>query len=226
MVTKTSLLEEVFRTQRAKAEAHAGRAVLIDRSNWPYVDGDNEDNRSLQRFERCFRKRQLLMTDDAPVWLLTFQAPNRNYEDGRRNQNQRVDLVGLRQDGTLVIFEAKAAGIQTDTPFKAVVQGLDCLACLMCRSNVEKMSADLETIRAAGGCPDGFADVKIDPRQRPVLAVIAPDTYWTWFAGQPELSGSGWQNLPLQSSDEFELQFLSGEFDQQKWTSVSPTSLS
>ena len=225
-MTKTSLLEEVFRTQRAKAEAHAGRAVLIDRSNWPYVDGDNEDNRSLQRFERCFRKRQLLMTDDAPVWLLTFQAPNQNYDDGRGNQNQRADLVGLRQDGTLVVFEAKAAGNQTDTPFKAVVQGLDYLACLMRRSNVENMSVDLETIRAAGGCPDGFADVKIDPRQRPVLAVIAPDTYWTWFAGQPELGGSGWQHLPSQSSDEFELQFLSGEFDQQKWTSVSPASLS
>ena len=229
-----ALLEEVFLCQKAVSEAYAGRNVFRNRANHAYVEseaGSQTERRQVQSLFRMIHDdtqdastRGLLHVDDEAIWVPTFEAPNQN-EQGVGQRGRRADLIGLDKEGRLFVFEAKAADNGNDTPLSAIVEGLDYLACLLRSGNLEMIEDDLDRIHSSQGYPDGFA-TNVDPDQKPVVAVMAPQPYWDRFDGSGTKRGEGWQSLMGVKSELFDIQFLCGEFNNQKWTSVSPASLS
>src|SRR5207249_10230376 len=121
----------------------------------------------------------------SPYWLLGYEWPNQGSEAGRR-----ADLVGLTPQGGLAVFECKV--VNRDTPFTAVLEGLDYLTCLTSEPNFQKIQSSFaEWTRKPGKIvPEGFVDVRPDRTQEHEVIVLAPKEYFGTYCRTDR--GHGW----------------------------------
>ena len=202
------LLEGSFEAQRSSGVRYDGPSVLLNRTRneseiREFAASTETTERPLVKklFARCFLDSgQVLMVDEEPVWLLTFEAPNQGGDQSNESKGRRADLVGLRRDGSLVVFEAKRAKNTDDSPLSAVVEGLDYLASLLAAGNLGKLQADIDSIRGIENesCPEAFHNVEFDRLMKPAVYVIAPAAYYASFPSDPSarnsnrVRGEGW----------------------------------
>jgi len=206
---------------REFGDAYQGANVFIDRDDqaWDYGNYPNQ-NREDMRAYRLYREAHLhndgcIDLGGQQVWLLTCQVPNQ-----ARIRGRRADLVGLRQDGSLVVFECKVATNKRDTPLFALLEGLDYLSHLLLPANVERFQNGLDRWRhkqrhgefQSQVPPD---DVQFNPESRHAVFVLAPAGYYRWHWGhrpasqQWLLSDRRWPNTPAP----VEIEFATSDFD-------------
>lgn len=130
-----------------------------------------------------------LVVGEGPVWIINLFVPN------QANQNKCcADILGLRPDGSLVVFEAKRATNQ-ETPLYALLEGLDYLAHLLIPKNLERLSTGFEAWRAHRRQPEGFENVVIVPNQRHSVLVLAPSEYYQKHQQDAKQVPQGWDWL-------------------------------
>jgi hypothetical protein len=123
-----------------------------------------------------------LQVDDFPVWLINYEVPNQSNEKKRR-----ADLLGLKLDGSLVVFECKVEDNHRDSPFRAVFEGLDYLGHLLVRANMEKLISGFDRWRkkprnedVLTKIPPQFRDVTVEREARHAVIVLAPESYFSF----------------------------------------------
>ena len=180
------LMEEEFAQIREYGEAYKGD-VFKDRDKHAlrhenHLKQHREDV-LVQRLFRDVHNRALgvLEVGSDPIWLISFQVPNQASGRGRR-----ADLLGLRPDGSLVVFECKVA-MGKETPLYALTEGLDYLAHLTIPANMKKLRMGFDKWRNKR-CVDPelsqisqkFSKVEIDimPKARHAVFVLAPEEYY------------------------------------------------
>src|SRR5690606_37831471 len=107
-----------------------------------------------------------------PVWLVTIQVPN------QAKQTKRcADLLGLRRDGSLIVFECKAE-TNRDSPMLALLEGLDYLAHLLLQENMTKLQNGFDKWRSkprsgarTSVVPDKFKQVQMKSEARHTVVV-------------------------------------------------------
>jgi hypothetical protein len=123
-----------------------------------------------------YHRKQLAFTNGESVKLLDYQFPlkSTNADDGIG----KIDLLGITDDGTLVILELKTEGNLEDRRI-GLVEGL--IYAAIVEANIHQIAKE---ITAAFGVHVNCS--------RPKLFFIAPPKFWTHELGYPsraELSG-------------------------------------
>ncbi|MBY0527986.1 MAG: hypothetical protein K2R98_31605, partial [Gemmataceae bacterium] len=91
--------------------------VFIDRDLRPAKDDPSRSSEKLlvRRWYRTIHEQGgLLRLGSEEVWPISWEVPNQGKEKSNAVKSRRVDLLGLRRDGGLVIFECKI-GTNKDT---------------------------------------------------------------------------------------------------------------
>lgn len=195
------LLDEQYLKERSIDRRYEGEFILRHREeNEQNLIGEKKAVEKL--FHACLRAHDgCLEIGDELFWLLAYEVPNQF-----KQQGQRADLLGLNQDGGLVVFEAKLAN-NSYAPVCALLEGLDYLAGLTCKSNFERLCEELVAITKARSCPKSFTGVtpKIDARHS-VVVLAELDYFFGTFSRSPR--GRGWDDLAnLRPDDGSEIQF-------------------
>lgn len=128
----------------------------------------------------------VLNIGDTPVWLFSCEVPNQGKELSHRTTGRRADLLGLRQDGSLIVFECKGPKNPKDSPIYGLLEGLDYLGCLLTNRNLTSLSDDLQEWLGEHEPRDGqFSSVfpkdwqlEIVPEARHGVVVLAPKSYY------------------------------------------------
>jgi hypothetical protein len=139
-----------------------------------------------QFYKRVHQAGGLIDLGGDAVWPICWDVPNQGNEDSNRTKSRKVDLLGLRRDGSLVVFECKAEN--KNTPLFALLQGLDYLGCLLTSRNLKKLQDGfvrwrdkerLEQETFISKVPDDFKHVSIVATQCPhSVIVLAPLAYY------------------------------------------------
>ena len=185
-------LDDEFRRQRESADGYA-KEVFIDRDEHPHQEGATERRMVAQLYHVCSRENQgCLVIGDEPFWLLGYEWPN---QGGDAEKGRRADLVGLGRDGGIVVFECKRAN-NNDPPLTALIEGLDYLSCLLCRSNFEKIIAGFDRWKAKPQkvVPRGFSGTTPREDARASMIVLAPETYFVDLFSRSK-RGEGWKDI-------------------------------
>lgn len=206
------MLDQEFERLATVDEAYVGD-VFKDRDAHDATEGTTERCLVASLYHLCLSENQgCLLFDSEPIWLLGYEWPN---QGGNQERGRRADLVGLRLDGGLVVFECKRAD-NSDPPVTAVVEGLDYLACLLRRQNFEKVTSGFFAWvgREDKRVPNGFEDVVPTQSAQPSLVVMAPEEY---FRGRYSRSrrGEGWSEISQIGSSlaqNFSLYFACSDF--------------
>lgn len=168
-------LDREFLRQRESLATYAS-SVFIDRDEHPLADGEREERLVARLYRSALAADGCVTFRRQPIWLLGFQWPT---QGGVKEKSRRADLVGLRADGGLVVFEAK---VKTgDPPLHAMCEGLDYLACLLRPGNFSKIEKGFQSWSTKRGktIPQEFRGIKPRPDVRPSLFVLAPEAYYT-----------------------------------------------
>ena len=128
----------------------------------------------------------VLQIGDMPVWLFSCEVPNQGKELSNRTKKRRADLLGLRQDGSLVVFECKGPQNRHDSPLYGLLEGLDYLGCLLTRRNLASLSDDLQDwLGNTASQEQQFSSVfpedwtlEIEPQACHGVVVLAPKSYY------------------------------------------------
>jgi hypothetical protein len=140
----------------------------------------------------------VLNIDGTEIWLFSCEVPNQGKRLSYRTKKRRADLVGLRQDGSLIVFECKGPQNCDDSPFYGLLEGLDYLGCLLTRQNFASLNEDLQDwIAEHQVSPTGFSSVvpnwpsfSIAPQAQHSVIVLAPQSYYDLHvldsAGRPK----------------------------------------
>lgn len=136
---------------------------------------------SVQRlFREVYRKANGIITvGDIPTWLISYEVPNQG------NGAQRcANLLGLRLDGSLVVFECKPENGPA-SPFYALLEGLDYLGHLLVPQNMMSLRRGFDRWRfkdratnSLSKVPPDFANVAINPGNKHSVVVLAPAEYY------------------------------------------------
>jgi hypothetical protein len=140
-------------------------------------------------------------------WLLGYEWPNQGGDRGRR-----ADLVGLTRQGGLVVFEGKLA-TNSYSPFAAVLEGLDYLACLTSESNFTKIQDGFSRWAAKQGVtvPPEFQNVAPCSTAEHEVIVLAPADYYGLYSRS--VRGTGWQSFAaLPASSVLSIRFAVADF--------------
>lgn len=128
-----------------------------------------------------------------PIWIISCQVPNQG-----NHRKRCADLLGLRRDGSLVVFEAKVEG--GTSPLYAVIEGLDYLGHLLIADNMARLTNGFEQWRTRHGSPDvysqtppGFEDVHICPKAKHSVLVLAPLEYYEFHRTDAKGINQGWE---------------------------------
>jgi hypothetical protein len=125
------LLEAEYMAERSGDHYYEGPTIAIcrDKDRWTLAaEGERGAVKALYHTCRTNSSRCLWIGGQR-YWLLGYEWPNQEKEKGRR-----ADLVGLSEQGGLVVFECKR-GAGGYSPIAAVLEGLDYLACLTSERN-------------------------------------------------------------------------------------------
>jgi len=128
----------------------------------------------------------ILHIGDMPVWLFSCQVPNQGKELSNQTKKRCADLLGLRRDGSLVVFECKGPRNRQTSPLFGLLEGLDYLGCLLTERNLSDLSSELDRwLRDYEPESDGFSSKlpadwppKIEPSARHGVVVLAPQSYY------------------------------------------------
>lgn len=166
-------LDAEFRRQTEISEGYAGE-VFIDRNAHPLADGEREERQVARLYRSAQAGDGCVTLHQQRVWLLGYQWPNQG-----RERSRRADLVGMTEDGGIIVFEAKLTN--GDSPFIAIAEGLDYLACLLRLENFGKIEAGFKRWQASRTVPKplGFEQTVPDRHIRPTLVILAPEAYFT-----------------------------------------------
>ncbi|MCA9067326.1 MAG: hypothetical protein KDA84_00280 [Planctomycetaceae bacterium] len=170
------LLQFAFTRMRETPGGYEGE-VFKDRDNRKYPDLKKEEHYVANLFHEARQNNHgLLMIGDEEYWLLGFEWPN---QGGNAEKKRRADLVGMKLDGGLVIFECKL-GANADPPAIAFAEGLDYASHLVRSDNAAKIAAGFRKWRNKRGqlIPTSFAGVV--PKDNVAVSVIllAEDQYY------------------------------------------------
>lgn len=183
-------LDEEFRRQLESAEGYS-KEVFIDRDSHPLEDGEREERLVAKLYRLALTSDGCVNFHNERIWLIGFQWPTHG---GSSEKSRRADLVGIRTDGAIVVFEAKAAS--GNAPLIAIMEGLDYLACLLRSANFNKITSGFAKWKLKKGktIPAGFELTTPCRTHRPTLVVLAPDSY---FSGRQSRSvrGRDWPYL-------------------------------
>ncbi len=195
--------EEVGRVKHEEGP-YQGQNVFIDRGDlaWgPYVDRPDQHLEELSAY-RVYRQVHeendgALAVEGDQVWLVTLQVPNQERFRGRR-----ADLVGIRTDGSIVVFECKVGGNRSDSPLVGLFEGLDYLSHLLIDDNFDRFSEGLDEWRAKHGIsdvrsltPDAFHDVAPVQSAKHAVVVLAPQEYYELHRLDSHGVEQGWHLL-------------------------------
>ena len=168
-------LDAEFQRQRALDECYQ-EEVFKNRDSHPLDDGEKEERLVARLYRSALAGDGCLYLRSERIWLLGFQWPT---QGGSKEKGRRADLIGMTNEGGLVLFEAKIAN--GDAPLIALTEGLDYLACLFRVGNFTKICSGFENWIATRKypIPDGFTGVVPDASIRPTIVVLAPEAYFT-----------------------------------------------
>ena len=204
-------LNDQFRHQSQTDEAYASE-IFKDRSLEEPSVGSGERHLVAQLYQLCRNQNHgCLDVGGEPIWLLGYEWPN---QGGNSEKGRRADLVGLREDGAVVVFECKRAD-NPDPPITALVEGLDYLSCMMRSRNFEKLLGGFDRFIEANGVPARFQGWRPRQGSRPSIVVLAPESYFKKYSERSK-RGFGWENLAKigsEACDEFAVAFAITEFD-------------
>ena len=131
----------------------------------------------------------ILQIGDTKVWLFTLQVPNQGKLHSSQTKGRRADLLGLKEDGSLVLFEVKGPRNRQDSPLYGILEGLDYLGCLLTPRNLTRLNdglqewiIDQESKEKNSGqfssiIPD-WPKLSIDPQGNHTVIVLAPRSYF------------------------------------------------
>ncbi|MCA9235860.1 MAG: hypothetical protein KDA44_10335 [Planctomycetales bacterium] len=181
------MLIDAFRTQRCDDATYEGE-VFINRDDAPDVEGTREEHLVKRLYLQCLKSPTdpgCLVLEQEKTWLLGWQFPT---QGGDKEKSRRADLVGVRQDGGLVVFECKRED-NRDSLLIAILEGLDYLACLLQNGNFSKLTRGFEGWKGqrsvSGAIPTGFDEVLPEISAEPWVVLLAPKQYY-----QMQLRGS------------------------------------
>ncbi len=205
------LLEGEFLRQQQVDSEYTGRQVFIDRDNHDIANATSPERRAVYTLYHLCREQasRCLRVGDETYWLLGYEWPNQ----GNRRMS-RADLVGLKRDGGLVVFECKLQNNRY-APVAAILEGLDYLACLTREQNFDRLHEGFWAWRDQEGfqIPDGFLDSEPDRAAKHAVILLAPQGYYDLYTRSQR--GLGWQSLARVgrcSCDKLELGFAVSDF--------------
>lgn len=206
---------------------YKGKHVFIDRDAKAkqYERHARLDREKLQVY-RLFRltharSNGMLKVGNQYVWLVSCEVPNQGKRSGRR-----ADLLGVREDGSLVVFECKIVTNRHDSPIKACLEGLDYLAHLVQRENFARLEAGYTRWRdkarradALSCIPKRCAGLNLVRDARHAVLVLAPADYFNLHRldalkrpqGWELLSDRMWSRSPMACELDFVVSDFSGE---------------
>ncbi len=168
----------VFRNRDDRVHTHRTR------------DSEDEEILVYKLYSAVHEKHQGILTlGDMPVWLFTLQVPNQGKRLSSMTKGRRADLLGLRPDGSLVLFEVKGPRNGQDSPLYGILEGLDYLGCLLTPKNLSRLNEGLQewimdqernepvTSRFSSAIPD-WPKLSIDPQGNHSVIVLAPKSYF------------------------------------------------
>ena len=199
------VLAAEFRRQQPSLTPYVGEvAIRRDDSSWEHL-GKIEDRDVRRLFKTCEDETHSVFTiSGEPFFLLGWQWPNQGNEKGRR-----ADLVGMNSLGGLVVFEAKGAA-NSDTPFMAMLEGLDYLVHLTLAPNFAQIVAAVQQWKQAAPPETPFAPPPFDRVEPSIEAphevvVLAPKEYFAMHTRSGEEKtpgrGHGWKELARRAFD-------------------------
>ena len=207
-----SILAHEFRQMREHGVPYKGE-VFQDRDGYAKLHANHasphREDLTVYRFYDAIHsaKGGLLTIDDEEVWVVSAQVPNQ----GSRTRCC-ADLVGLRKDGALVVFECKVEGNRNDSPLKALLECLDYTGHLMLRSNIDKFNEGLNRWSEKREVPDGFGGVCLNAESKPVVLVTAPQQYFDLHRSDSQEREQQWwllsERLWPDSAEPFRLDFV------------------
>ncbi|MBZ5659862.1 MAG: hypothetical protein LAO08_05585 [Acidobacteriia bacterium] len=176
------VIEAELARVRKERKPYVGK-LFQDRDRHAYR---NENNRGqhleVVLVQRLYRELHqcgngCLQVGNEDVLLISYNVPN---QGGHRRRC--ADLIGLRLDGSLVVFGCKGKE-KPDSPLVAVLEGLDYLGHLAFQANIASLKKDFdvwrEKSRNAGvlsKVPGEFCDLTIRPEARNAVIFLAPQT--------------------------------------------------
>ena len=168
-------LDAEFRRQIESDSCYA-RDVFKNRDEHVLDDGDREERQVARLYRSALANDGCVVLNHQRIWLLGFQWPT---QGGFAEKQRKADLVGITEDGALVVFEAKIKS--GNSPLIAIMEGLDYLACLLRPKNFEKLVSGFDAwIKKPGkAIPAGFENTIPCRTVKPKLIVLAPEKYFT-----------------------------------------------
>jgi len=184
------IIEEELRQLRNSDQYYAG-AIFRNRdekvNNYRTRESQDEEILVYHLYHAVHQRyRGVLNIGDTPVWLFSCEVPNQGKELSYRTKKRRADLLGLRQDGSLMVFECKGPENRNDSPLYGLLEGLDYLGCLLTSKNVVSLNDDLQdwlvehrpsADRFSSAIPE-WPSFTIAPAARHGVIVLAPQSYY------------------------------------------------
>ena len=168
----------VFRNRDDRVETHRTR------------DSEDEEILVYRLYGAVHENNQGVLTiGETPIWLFMCQVPNQGKALSYQTKSRRADLLGLRQDGSLVVFECKGPRNRQDSPLYGLLEGLDYLGCLLTPRNLTRLNNDLQewivdhkpkddhSHRFSSAIPE-WPSFVINPDAQHSVVVLAPQTYF------------------------------------------------
>jgi hypothetical protein len=222
----------VFRNRDDRVSSHRSR------------DSQDEEILVYRLYSAVHEKFQGILTlGDMPIWLFSLQVPTQGKALSFQTKSRRADLVGLRQDGSLVVFECKGPRNGKDSPLYSVLEGLDYLGCLLTEKNLTRLNdglqewiVDQDSRESKPGqfssvVPD-WSSFAIKPQAQHGVIVLAPQEYFRLHASDSWGRSQDWWLLSNRFASKLcpdstvDLDFAVVDFDQgqAKWFDL-PTAI-
>jgi len=210
------LLAVEFVRQQSELTAYKGK-VPIKRTISNLADVGVPEEKAVRRLiDNCEKSHDSILTiRDESFLLLGWQWPNQGSAKGRR-----ADFVGVNTSGGLVVFEAKLRN--GETPFMAMLEGLDYLVHFVLEDNFSQIKKFYETRRDESTAelpfpPKAFARTKLSlSAPHEVIVLGSADYYRTHTnSGKKAGRGHGWEEFAGPASAgpfEFQLRFAETDF--------------
>lgn len=145
----------------------------------------------------------VLMIGETPIWLFSCEVPNQGKTLSNRTKKRRADLLGLRQDGSIVVFECKGPHNRKDSPLYGLLEGLDYLGCLLSHRNLTRLNDDLldwiveyeprelATDQFSSVVPS-WSSFAINPQAQHGVIVLAPQEYFDLHVSDGSGQSTDW----------------------------------
>ena len=186
------ILAEKVEQVRCSPTSHKG-AVFTDRDSLP--DGDRvvpvaREKIHVRHLYRLAHEQGegLLKVGQEEVWPVSWELPSQGGQGPKKTLTRRGVLLGLRRDGSLVVFECRGPGNSRDSPLSALLEGANYLGWLLTARNRKKLTEGFRRWRDKdrGGSgerfvswvPPAFRDAYIRSGACHKVVVLAPAEYY------------------------------------------------